>query len=377
MASISPSSARASLRIMWSAKSSASPATRAFRSRCRFRSIRVRRQQKPSRVLPPSGRKPDRWCPSRSRPLPRKNCSAAVAPLPLPPPTQPSTGPSRRARRSRPRAVGPTISAGRVARSKSGPARSSRRRLTLRRRMPAPNPPSLPSARRRWMPTLRSTSRPSAGRAHIDSDAQMRVLELIPLALLAITAVVFSTHVCSAQAREPECTQLLNLPDDGAPLAVSLQTLASANIDRSQAESVCRSALRADPANPASLFQLGRALSLGSKRLEAIKYYLAAADRGHAGAMNDLGGVFEYGIGVPKNFATALVWYERAAESGHAGAMAHLGQLSEDGFDVPQDLANARHWYEKAAAVGNATSMNNLANLFRYGRGAVPNLPAA
>src|SRR5262245_58243992 len=50
MASISPSSARASLRIMWSGKSSASSATRAFRSRCRFRSIRARRPQKPSRV---------------------------------------------------------------------------------------------------------------------------------------------------------------------------------------------------------------------------------------------------------------------------------------------------------------------------------------
>ena len=206
----------------------------------------------------------------------------------------------------------------------------------------------------------------------------MRVLELIAPALLALTAVGFSTHVVgSAQAPELECTQFLNMPDDGTPLAVELQALASRKIDPSQAESVCRSALRADPANPASMFQLGRALSLGNKRLEAIKYYLAAADRGHAGAMNDLGGVFEYGIGVPKNFATALMWYERAAEFGHAGAMAHLGQLSEDGFDVPQDLANARHWYEKAAALGNAASMNNLANLFRYGRGVVPNLPAA
>src|SRR5215510_6884011 len=150
----------------------------------------------------------------------------------------------------------------------------------------------------------------------------MRVMRLIARAFLALTPVVFSTHVVgSAQAPEPECTQLLNIPDDGAPLAVSVQALASKKIDGSQAESVCRSALRADPANPASLFQLGRALSLGNKRLEAIKYYLTAADRGHAGAMNDLGGVFEYGICVPKNLATALVWYEKAAEFGHAGAI--------------------------------------------------------
>ena len=89
----------------------------------------------------------------------------------------------------------------------------------------------------------------------------MRVLELIAPALLALTAVGFSTHVVgSAQAPELECTQLLNMPDDGAPLAVSLQALTSEKIDRSQAESVCRSALSADPANPATMFQLGRAL---------------------------------------------------------------------------------------------------------------------
>src|SRR6516225_9885425 len=65
-----------------------------------------------------------------------------------------------------------------------------------------------------------------------------------------------------------------------------------------EAVSACRSALRADPANPTFMFLLGRALSLGNKRLEAIKYYLDAADRGHAGAMNDLAGMFEYGVGV-------------------------------------------------------------------------------
>ena len=110
------------------------------------------------------------------------------------------------------------------------------------------------------------------------------------------------------------------------------------------------------------MFQLGRALSLGNKQLESMKYYLDAADRGHAGAMNDLGGVFEYGIGVPKNVATALAWYERAADFGHAGAMAHLGQLSEDGLDVPQDLAKARRWYENkdAAWIGRAVTTISL-----------------
>src|SRR5882724_11841704 len=205
----------------------------------------------------------------------------------------------------------------------------------------------------------------------------MRVLQLIAPAFLAIGAAAISTHVGRAQTTDLECTQLANVPDDGAPLAADLKALASKKIDPSQAEAACRSALRADPANPTLMFQLGRVLSLSDKRREAMRYYLDAADRGHAGAMNDLGGVFEYGVGVPKNFATALVWYERAAELGHAGAMTHLGQLSESGLDVPQDFASAMHWYEKAATLGSAAAMNNLAALFRYGRGVAANLPAA
>jgi TPR repeat protein len=205
-------------------------------------------------------------------------------------------------------------------------------------------------------------------------DAQMRVLGLIPPVLLAIAAAGFSAHVASAQTPALECARLSNLPDDPP---IGLKAPEPKIIEPSQAEAACRSALKADPANPIVLFQLGRVLSLGNKQLEAIKYYLDAADRGHAGAMNDLGGAFEYGIGIPKNLVTALVWYERAAELGHTGAMLHLGELNENGLDVPQDFANARHWYEKAAALSNAASMNSLANLFRQGRGGAPNLSAA
>jgi TPR repeat protein len=159
----------------------------------------------------------------------------------------------------------------------------------------------------------------------------MRVLKLIAPVVLAIIAQGFSADIGSAQAPELECKQLSNTPENGAPLAVRLEALTSGKVDSSKIEVACRSALRADPGNPTLMFQLGRALSLGNKRLEAITYYLNAADRGHAGAMTDLGGVFEYGFGVPKNLATALVWYERAADLGHTGAMNHLGQLSENG----------------------------------------------
>ncbi len=204
----------------------------------------------------------------------------------------------------------------------------------------------------------------------------MHLVRLTSFVFLALIATGFSVRVGSAQTPGLECAQLANLRDDGAPLAVGLEALAANTIEPSQMEAACRFLLRTDPANPSLMFLLGRALSLGHKR-EAIRYYLDAAERGHAGAMNDLGGLFEYGIGVPKNLTTALIWYEKAAELGLAGAMNHLGQLSENGVEVPQDFATAKHWYEKAAALGSAASMNNLASLLRRGRETAPDFGAA
>jgi TPR repeat protein len=140
-----------------------------------------------------------------------------------------------------------------------------------------------------------------------------------------LTTVLFLTlvaaglpHVGSAQTPGPECAQLANLRDDGAPLAAGLVAPDASATEPSQVEAACRLLLKTDPANPSFMFLLGRALSLGHKRLEAIRYYLDAADRGHAGAMNDLGGLFEYGIGIPKNMTTALIWYEKARTDSHA-----------------------------------------------------------
>src|SRR5712691_8536237 len=182
----------------------------------------------------------------------------------------------------------------------------------------------------------------------------MRVSGFIVLAFAAIAAAGLSTHIATAETPSIECADLSKSSNDEAPFAVVLNALASKQIDPSQTEAACRSALKADPANPTILFRLGRALSVAKSYREAMKYYLDAADRGHAGAMNDLGGVFEYGLGVPKNLATALVWYERAAELRHTGAMTQLGQLSEHGVDVPQDFASARHLYEKALALAKS-----------------------
>ncbi len=193
---------------------------------------------------------------------------------------------------------------------------------------------------------------------------QWRALELIAAACLAIAAAFASTHAGNAQTPALDCAPLSSLLDDGTPLGLALQAPAVRKVEPSQGEAACRAALQADPIDPTVMFQLARALVLASKQLQAIKYYLDAADRGHAGAMNDLGALFEYGIGVPKNLSTAIEWYQSAAGHGHTGAMAHLGQLNENG-EIAQDLDAAKDWYEKAARLGNVGAMSSLARLLR------------
>jgi TPR repeat protein len=205
----------------------------------------------------------------------------------------------------------------------------------------------------------------------------MRFLQLIAHAFLATAAAGFSADVLGAQTQLLECAQASNMPNEGVSLPAAGNPPASSTFEPSALEAACRSALKSDPANPTLMFRLARALSLGNKRLEAIRYYLDSADRGSADAMNDLGGVFEFGVGVPANMATALVWYERAAEFGHAGAMTLLGQRSELGLGVAQDFANARHWYGKAAALGNPHAMGQLGALIESGRGGPQSLEAA
>jgi hypothetical protein len=163
----------------------------------------------------------------------------------------------------------------------------------------------------------------------------MRVLALTARGFLAITFVAVSMHAGSAQTPALDCTQDANLPADETSIAISLQGPSSPRIEWARAEAACRAAVASDPSNPTFMFRFARALTLGDKKLVAIKYYLDAAERGHAGAMNDLGALFEYGIGVPQNLATAIVmvrkggreWsyrgddsFGRAQRSGHRRA---------------------------------------------------------
>jgi TPR repeat protein len=74
-----------------------------------------------------------------------------------------------------------------------------------------------------------------------------------------------------------------------------------------------------------------------------------------------LGEASFYGDGGSPNYRDALRYFAAAAEAGHVGAMFRIGRIHEAGMDVDQDLSLAMRWYRKSADLGNTHAMVRLA----------------
>jgi uncharacterized protein len=68
-------------------------------------------------------------------------------------------------------------------------------------------------------------------------------------------------------------------------------------------------------------------------------------------AQYNLGVMYDYGQGVPQDYAVAMSWYRKAAEQGDADAQVNLGILCGMGQGVPQDYVIAHMWF-KLGGVG-------------------------
>jgi TPR repeat protein len=69
-------------------------------------------------------------------------------------------------------------------------------------------------------------------------------------------------------------------------------------------------------------------------------------------AQFDLGTLYDNGLGVPRSVDEALRWYRAAAVRGHPLAQYNLATMYEDGEGVARDLVEAYKWYTLAARGG-------------------------
>lgn len=83
----------------------------------------------------------------------------------------------------------------------------------------------------------------------------------------------------------------------------------------------------------------------------ALKVWLPEAELGKAEAQNNVGQIYERGLGLPPDYAAAVQWYSKAAEQNYSQAQINLGNLYEKGLGVERDQTAAINWYRRAAGI--------------------------
>jgi hypothetical protein len=102
---------------------------------------------------------------------------------------------------------------------------------------------------------------------------------------------------------------------------------------------------------------------------EAVSWFRKAAEKGDAAAQNNLGREYAKGLGVSQDDQQAVSWFRKAAEEGYAEAQDNLGAMYANGHGVSQDYKQAAAWIRKAADQGSARAQIHLASLYEKGLG--------
>jgi uncharacterized protein len=105
----------------------------------------------------------------------------------------------------------------------------------------------------------------------------------------------------------------------------------------------------------------------------ALDAWLPLAERGNARAANNVGLLYQNGLGVKQDYGQALAWYRKAAGNRSTEALNNIGVLYDTGHGVRQDYAEAAQWYGKAAKRGFAEAQYNLGAMYLGGQGVGKN----
>lgn len=138
----------------------------------------------------------------------------------------------------------------------------------------------------------------------------------------------------AADSAQQRCDELAGDPRDPSQAGGGVTF---ARIQVAEALPACEAA--AASAQPHYQFLYGRVLQKAERYQEAFQQYSAAAAGGVPGAMHNLGVLYKYGRGVPKNDSEAQAWYGRADDARRAEEVA--GNTTSDSDDVNEGDASA------------------------------------
>lgn len=89
---------------------------------------------------------------------------------------------------------------------------------------------------------------------------------------------------------------------------------------------------------------------------------------GDAQSQFEIGQMFQYGLGVEQNDASAIIFYQNAAEQQHLGAEYNLGILYLHHPQSEEDYQTALNWLTDSAFKGNRKSQYALARILTIGK---------
>lgn len=106
-----------------------------------------------------------------------------------------------------------------------------------------------------------------------------------------------------------------------------------------------------------------------SEYSEAFKWFHKAAELGYAPAQHNIGRMYNEGVGVEKDSASAVSWFRKAAQQGDTESQNILGYLFLFGQGVDKDYSEALSWFQKAANSGSSVAQNNIGYIYQEGYG--------
>jgi TPR repeat protein len=109
--------------------------------------------------------------------------------------------------------------------------------------------------------------------------------------------------------------------------------------------------------------------------VEAVSRFRGSAELGHRRAAFMLAECLRHGTGTVVDVAQAVIWYRKAATI--LDAKVQLGDLFYFGQGVPRNLREALHWYEQAAVTHeDPYAMYSFGYCLLHGQGAARDLRA-
>jgi len=134
----------------------------------------------------------------------------------------------------------------------------------------------------------------------------------------------------------------------------------------------------ADHYNLGNMYLHGRGVKLGQSHEEAHRWFLTAAEAGHAEAAFNLANLYRLRQGIPpmakaESDSTAVRWYRAAAEAGLGKACMNLGNMYSLGLGTDKGPSPPDHvyWYQRGSDADHVPSLRALAAMTRDGYGGL------